>query len=68
MNAHKYRYLWDESGLFHNPFNRGIIQNILMRCWPDRSSYDLGQLSGFRREDDLTRDREERHSMLSNMV
>ena len=68
MNARKYRYLWDESGRFHNPFNRGIIHNILQRCWPDRSSYDLGQLGGVGGEVELTRDGEERQSMLGSMV
>mmetsp|Transcript_12003 Transcript_12003/g.25830 ORF Transcript_12003/g.25830 Transcript_12003/m.25830 type:complete len:847 (+) Transcript_12003:89-2629(+) len=43
MNARKYRYLWDESGRFRNPFNRGKIRNVLQRCWPDRSMYELGQ-------------------------
>ncbi|KAL3797188.1 hypothetical protein ACHAW5_006050 [Stephanodiscus triporus] len=67
MNARKYRYLWDENGRFHNPFNRGIIHNILQRCWPDRSSYDLGQLSRSDGEVELTNS-EERQSMLGNMV
>jgi hypothetical protein len=67
MNARKYRYLWDENGRFHNPFNRGIIHNILQRCWPDRSSYDLGQLGRFGGEVELTNS-EERQSMLGNIV
>jgi hypothetical protein len=67
MNVRKYRYLWDESGRFHNPFNRGIVQNILQRVWPDRTSYDLGQ-QGVGGDANPTRDREERQSILDNMV
>jgi len=58
MNARKYRYFWNENGQFHNPFNKGIIRNILQRCWPDRSSWEL----------ELTGGDEERQSMLNNMV
>jgi ankyrin repeat protein len=65
MNVRKYRYFWDESGRFHNPFNRGISNNISQRCCPDRSSYDLGCFAG---EVELTRDGEERQSMVGNMV
>jgi hypothetical protein len=65
MNLRKYRYLWDESGRFHNPFNRGICNNILQRCCPDRSSYDLGS---FGMEVELTSDGDERQSMLGNIV
>jgi palmitoyltransferase len=68
MNVRKYRYLWDESGRFHNPFNRGIVQNILQRVWPDRTSYDLGQQGMVGGDLNPTRYREERQSMLDNMV
>ena len=68
MNVRKYRYLWDESGRFHNPFNRGIVQNILLRVWPDRTSYDLGQEGMVGDDANPTRDRGERQSMLDNMV
>lgn len=43
MNARKYRYFWDESGRFRNPFDQGKIRNVLQRFWPDRSSYELSQ-------------------------
>jgi ankyrin repeat protein len=65
MNIRKYRYLWDESGRFHNPFNRGTSNNILQRCCPDRSSYDLGS---FGMEVERTSDGDERQSMLENIV
>jgi len=67
MNARKYRYFWDEGGRFRNPFNQGKVRNILQRCSPDRSSYELSSggdmelISG--REGD-----EERQPMLSNVV
>lgn len=65
LNARKYRYFWNESGRFHNPFNRGIIRNILQRCWPDRSSYELGPTSRFG-EVELTNEEEER--LLTDVV
>ncbi|KAL7541778.1 hypothetical protein ACHAXR_011200 [Thalassiosira sp. AJA248-18] len=69
MNARKYRYFWDENGRFHNPFNQGKIRNILQRCWPDRSSYELPQPRTFSGGDvELTREGEERQPMLSNAV
>ena len=68
MNIRKYRYLWDERGHFHNPFNQGVIQNILQRAFPDRTSYDLDQLGTVGGDENPSRDREERQSMLGNMV
>lgn len=64
MNARKYRYLWSE-GRFHNPFNQGGIRNILQRCWPDRSSYELGHT---RTIGEVELNREERRPMLNDMV
>ncbi|KAL7438432.1 hypothetical protein ACHAXH_003451 [Discostella pseudostelligera] len=68
LNTHKYPYFWDGSGRFNNRFNQGAIHNILHRCCPDRTSYELGELERFGGDVELTRDREERQSMLSNMV
>ena len=71
MNARKYRYLWDENRRFYNPFNRGIVSNIGHRCWPDRSSYELGPRNCNQYccgEVELTRDAEERQPMLSDAV
>jgi len=72
MNARKYRYFWDEGGRFRNPFNQGKIRNVLQRCWPDRSSYELvGHQSsrvGVGEVELMSRDDEERQSMLSNVV
>ena len=69
LNTRKYHYFWDENGQFHNRFNQGVIHNILQRCCPDRTSYELGgELGRFGGEIELTRDREERQSMLSNIV
>ena len=71
MNARKYRYLWDENRRFYNPFNRGIVSNIGHRCWPDRSSYELGPRNCNQDccgEVELTRDAEERQPMLSDAV
>lgn len=72
LNARKYRYLWDESKRFRNPFDHGKIRNILQRCWPDRSSYQLAQPK--RRGDvelghiALPQDNEEKQSLISNAV
>lgn len=75
MNARRYSYLWDESGRFHNPFDQGKIRNVLQRCWPDRSSYELDQHQQNRstgREMELTggarKGDEEHRPMLNNMV
>jgi hypothetical protein len=68
LNTRKYHYFWDENGQFHNRFNQGVVHNILQRCCPDRTSYELGELGSFGGEIELTRDREERQSMLSNIV
>ena len=45
MNARKYQYFWDKGGRFHNPFDQGKVRNVLQRCWPDRSSYELRNVS-----------------------
>lgn len=66
MNARKYRYFWND-GRFYNPFNQGIVHNILQRCWPDRSTYELCQPRRTSGEVEL-RDREERQPMLSDVV
>ena len=29
MNMRKYRYFWDESGRFRNPFDQGKVRNVL---------------------------------------
>ncbi|KAL7488073.1 hypothetical protein ACHAW6_013654 [Cyclotella cf. meneghiniana] len=58
LNLRKYRYFW-ESGRFHNPFDHGIIRNILQRLSPDRSSYELHPVGV---------ESEERQAMLSNVV
>ena len=58
LNLRKYRYFW-ESGRFHNPFDHGIIRNILQRLSPDRSSYELHPIGV---------ESEERQAMLSNVV
>mmetsp|Transcript_26140 Transcript_26140/g.55137 ORF Transcript_26140/g.55137 Transcript_26140/m.55137 type:complete len:850 (+) Transcript_26140:59-2608(+) len=74
MNARKYRYLWDESGRFCNPFDQGKIRNILQRCWPDRSSYELGggqqsvRVGNGSEVEVMSREDEERQSMLRNVV
>ena len=70
MNARKYRYFWDESGRFNNPFNQGKIRNILQRCWPDRNSYELVRPGGSccGGEIEMTNEEEEREPMLSNIV
>ncbi len=68
LNTRKYHYFWDEKGHFHNRFNQGVIHNILQRCCPDRTSYELGEQGRFGGEVELARDREERQSMLSNIV
>ncbi|KAL9183567.1 hypothetical protein ACHAXT_004423 [Thalassiosira profunda] len=67
LNLRKYRYFWGENGRFRNPFNRGVIRNTLNRCWPDRSSYELGQPTR-RSEVELTRQEEERRPMLAGAV
>lgn len=68
LNTRKYHYFWDENGHFHNRFDQGVIHNILQRCCPDRTSYELGEQGIFGREVELLRDREERQSMLRNIV
>lgn len=68
LGMRKYRYLRNESGRFFNPFNQGVIRNILQRCWPDRSAYELGQRRTSGEVELASRDDEERQAMLSNMV
>ena len=71
LNLRKNKYFWD-SGRFHNPFNRGRIQNILHRCWPDRSLYELGNEpkcnAGCCGDIEMKKNDEERQPMLSNVV
>lgn len=67
LNTRKYHYFWDENFRFRNRFNRGVIHNILQRCCPDRTAFELDAT----RVDggiELTRDLEERQLMLSNFV
>eukprot|EP01083_Nonionella_stella_P022696 62738_1 len=73
LNARKYPYLWDQdSGRFHNPFNKGKIRNIMQRCFPDRSSYELGREPQCNAsccgDIEMTRDERESQPMLSNVV
>lgn len=68
MNARKYRYLWGEDGRFHNQFDQGKIRNALQRCWPDRSSYELGGMARSSEVELVSQEDEERQPMLSNIV
>jgi hypothetical protein len=64
LNARKYHYFWHEGGRFHNPFNQGKIRNVLQRCWPDRSAYELGT-DGV---EELAMEEDEKQPMLSSAV
>jgi ankyrin repeat protein len=43
INARKYRYFWDNNRQFHNPFDQGIITNVLQKLSPSRNAYEFNQ-------------------------
>eukprot|EP00574_Skeletonema_japonicum_P008687 CAMPEP_0201729680 /NCGR_PEP_ID=MMETSP0593-20130828/19736_1 /ASSEMBLY_ACC=CAM_ASM_000672 /TAXON_ID=267983 /ORGANISM="Skeletonema japonicum, Strain CCMP2506" /LENGTH=785 /DNA_ID=CAMNT_0048222065 /DNA_START=74 /DNA_END=2431 /DNA_ORIENTATION=- len=43
INARKYRYFWDNNRKFQNPFDQGIITNVLQKLSPCRDAYEFNQ-------------------------
>mmetsp|Transcript_18381 Transcript_18381/g.36848 ORF Transcript_18381/g.36848 Transcript_18381/m.36848 type:complete len:778 (-) Transcript_18381:38-2371(-) len=69
INARKYRYFWDNNRKFRNPFDQGIITNVLQKLSPCRNAYEFNQ-HGRVSEVEMTsqHDDEERQAMLDRMV
>lgn len=43
INVRKYRYFWDHNRKFRNPFDQGIITNVLQKLFPCRDAYEFNQ-------------------------
>ena len=42
LNRHKYPYLWDSSQHYRNPFDQGVLRNLVSRVlFPGPDSYRL---------------------------
>ena len=46
INSHKYKYLQDSRGEFHNPFDRGCQQNVSSFCLSAPHAQDIVHLPG----------------------
>lgn len=69
INARKYRYFWDSNSQFRNPFNQGIITNVLQKLSPNRNAYEFESYARSSSELEMTSlGDEERQAMLDNMA
>lgn len=34
MNSHRYQHMRSERGAFRNPFDKGVVRNVMERCLP----------------------------------
>jgi uncharacterized membrane protein len=67
INARKYRYFWDSNRHFRNPFDKGIIVNVLQKLSPCRDAYELHE-DGRAIELEMTSQNEERQAMLDQIA
>ncbi|KAL7493559.1 hypothetical protein ACHAWT_002689 [Skeletonema menzelii] len=69
INARKYRYFWDSNRKFQNPFDQGIIANVLQKLSPCRDAFEFNQ-HGRVSEVEMTSQNidEERQAMLDIMA
>ena len=68
INSRKYRYFWDNSRQFQNPFDQGIITNVLQKLSPCRNAYEFQHGSVSEMEMTSQNHDEERQAMLDNIA